>query len=1262
MPFDPVDPKQSFPDLEKGILQYWKEEDIFKRSIKSRSDAETFSFFDGPPFATGLPHYGHLLAGTIKDVIPRYQTMRGKKVERRFGWDCHGLPVENLVEKENNIKSKQEIEDKGTKWFNDLCRGSVQRYTEEWKKTVERTGRWVDMDWDYRTMDPEYMESIWWVFKQLYEKGLIYEGHKAMHICPRCVTPLSNFEVTLGYTERTDMSTIATFPLVEDPKTVILAWTTTTWSLPGDLWLGFGADIPYVKVKQEGDDHTYIVSEKLAPVVFKGREHEIVGSITAKELDGKKYIPLFDYCVDMVMPSTVNTKKPETFGEKCFHCIIHPEVAEEEGTGIVHFANANAEDGFKISKDLGVDLFHYFGVDGRFYPEIHDFAGLSIKASGDNYMETDKIIIEKLKESGRWFNSFHYTHSYPLCWRCDTPLLNYVGASWYVSVEKIKEEMIKNNKKTHWVPNHIRDGRFGKWLEGARDWAISRSRYWGTPLPIWRSGSGSEGKIEVIGSRDELMSKCPDRFTKITALRHAESEGNLIPIYQGELPGTDLTKKGRGQASETGKSLKKSQVSIIYASPLARTKQTAEIIAKKVGAKVVVDERLREVGFGEYEGKTVDFSDLTFVKERRAHKIEKDKPESIYHFDGMEPWDAVQGRIEDFFSEILSKHKGEHVVVVSHADPVVNMKHFFTGEDPVKLSHQPYPEKAHPYTFFFDHETGEQMDLHKETVDNIAWAGSRGEFKRIPDVLDCWFESGSMPYAQSHFPFENGDKEPKGFPADFIAEGLDQTRGWFYTLMVLSAALFKKPAFINCVVNGIVLAEDGKKMSKSLKNYPEPMIVVDKYGADAMRFALMASPAVRGENLRFSEDIVEETLRRVILPLWNTYSFFVLHANEANWRTEENHQSPIANHQRITNHQSTISNHPLDSWILAEVQDLVNRMTNELDKYDLSATCAELHETLDGLTNWYVRRSRRRFAGKEGQEQQQAALATLYDVLLTFCKLLAPFCPFITDAIYLNLIPEDHGSIHMTDWPESRKLTEDETALIEKTRLMRIVVSLGMKLRSEANVKVRQPLSKAEIVLPTTHYSLLTTHYKILAEELNVKEVNIIKDASHLADKIVEVDARKVGPRLGAKVQEVIRSAKEGKFEEGKNGTITVLGEKLSSEEARVTYCGKEGHEVACERGVIVSLETSITDDLKLEGLARDVVRSIQSLRKDAGLKVSDRITLEAGAGLDQIMDRYKKLIEDETNGEFSAPRNGVLHVSVTYENGVIKMGGIGET
>lgn len=1449
--FDPVDPKQRLPDVEEGILQYWKEEDTFKRSVKHRAQgggdilqngkvksekvkSEQFSFYDGPPFATGLPHYGHILAGTIKDVIPRYQTMRGKHVERRFGWDCHGLPIENLIEQENDITNKQQIEEKGVGWFNDLCRGSVQRYTGEWREVVERMGRWVDMDWDYRTMDAEFMESMWWAFAKLHDKGLIYEGHKPMHICPRCVTPLSNFEVTQGYSDRTDMSVIMTFPLRDEADTYFLAWTTTPWSLPGNLWLLVGPDITYVKVLEKNENKKYIFAKNLVEKVMKDREYEVLEELKAKNLKGTKYIPLFDYFVDT--PFTDSKGKEYIYGDRCFEVLVDEagEVSDEDGTGIVHITNSHGEDGFNITQKLDIPVLHHLNLDGSFKPICTDFAGLLAKPEGKDPMATDKAVIAKLKDMGRHFDSYTFNHSYPHCWRCDSPLLNYATSSWFVKVEAVKKRMLDEKAKTEWMPAHIRDGRYGNWLENARDWAISRNRYWGTPLPIWRN---EQGDVDVIGSRDDLMKKCQIRFTKITALRHGESEGNLIPIYQGQEPGTDLTKNGKAQAKATADWLKDETVDVIYCSPLARTRQTAEVIAKQLGAKVIVDDRLREVSFGEYEGKHVDFTDLSFLKARRAHKLESGTPESIYHFEGMETWGAVAIRIESFMKEILPKHRSEHVVIVTHADPLQNIRSYFTGEDPFKLSHQPYPTYAYPYTFFWDHKRQAEMDLHKDNVDDIVWSGSesedsvdvtlvrhgetdwnkekkiqggginlslnetgrdqakalakhlknqkfdvivssdrkraaetaqilsdeltiplddpitefnermlgewsgmnREEFikerganagihyetpkdgesladfldriqvgvqkvlekyagkkillvshqasiqatrilienssykdvkermlfkntesmptkfnqqcKRIPEVLDCWFESGSMPYAQQHYPFELGDdkrKVPKNFPADFIAEGLDQTRAWFYTLMVLSVALFDETPFKNVVVNGIVLAEDGKKMSKRLKNYPDPMEVVHKHGADAVRFTLMSSPAVRAEDLRFSEKLVEETVRGVLLPLWNTYSFFVTYANAANFEPVETR---------------THSTHPLDMWIRAEVQDLVNRMTEQLDKYDLSATCAELHETIDALTNWYIRLSRRRFAGKgvmdefvdahgdAEAEDQHAALHTLYDVLLTLAQTLAPFCPYITEAIYLNLVAEDHASIHFTDWPETRKLKTEEQMLIDKTRLMRLVVSLGNSIRGEQKVKIRQPLAKAIIALPPElqkKIELSKDDLNLLRQELNVKTIEFAKNPEELAEAYVQVDARKVGPRLGGRVQEIIKAGKEGEFTIEADGSILILDETLAPDEATLVYRSKgdDAQGIAADRGVVVSIDTEITDELVQEGYARDIIRTVQRLRKENGYHFTDQIALQVD-GMADVLEKFGDLIAQETRSSLQENSGEVFEVEI---------------
>lgn len=1409
---------------------------MFHRSITQREGCPVFSFYDGPPFATGLPHYGHLLAGTIKDVVPRYRTMRGDQVQRRFGWDCHGLPIENLIEKEHGIKNKQEIEEMGVAKFNALCRASVQRYTKEWRNVVERTGRWVDMDWDYRTMDPEYMESMWWAFSELHRKKLLYEGHKPMHVCPRCVTPLSNFEVTQGYKDITDHSVFAKFLIKgteetkgtkgTDEKTYMLAWTTTPWTLPGNLFLTVHPAVDYVNISSEGS--TYIVAKDLAEKVFGDKVYEVTGKpFKGKKLIGQRYEPLFPYFA-------------QQYAKNAFRIVAGDFVTTTDGTGIVHIAPGFGEDDFAVGEREKVPLLQHVTMEGKFVTSVTNFAGMDVKPK-DDPTKADRKIAEWLEKHGMLFKTESYKHSYPHCWRCDSPLLNYATSSWFIRVEAIKAKMLKNAKTTEWVPAHLRDGRFGNWLEGARDWAISRNRYWGTPLPIWRNDNGD---MEVIGGRDDLMAHAKMRFTKLTVMRHAESEGNLVPVYQGKLPGTDLSKAGKQQAEGTAAALKDAEVDMIYASPLARCQQTAQSIAEKTGARIVTDERLREVGFGDYEGKTIDFSDMSLLVLKRNKKIEDSSPESIFHFPGMESWSQVQSRVADFLTEILPRHRSEHIVIVTHADPVINMRHFFTKEDPLKLSHQPFPGYAAAEAFFWDHATQAQMDLHKETVDTITWTGSpsknsveltlvrhgqtdlnrdkivqgseqdfplnaeglgqaeelakklKGEkfdvllsshlrravqtaeilskalgipiaeknklfrerdlgtwsgrpgaeiiaahppayeglhpnvshysppdgenpteclaraqeaveyilgnfpgkrvllvghggfihwmrviaenltyrdatpagqrpncftvtlklnppLKRISEVLDCWFESGSMPYAQSHFPFSPSSRggrgqgdggTPVGFPADFIAEGVDQTRTWFYTLMILSTALFDASPYRHVVVNGIVLAEDGKKMSKRLKNYPDPMEVVEKHGADALRFSLMSSPAVRAEDLRFSEKYVEEIVRSVVLPLWNSYSFFITYASAAKFE-------PVADRSH--------SPHPLDRMIRAEMQDLVNRMTKELDGYDLSATCSELHETIDLLTNWYIRLSRRRFAGKgnidaaeahtEDHEQDRAhALNTLYDVLITVTQLLAPFCPFVTEAMYLNLVPRAHGSVHLTDWPEPRTLTKEEKAILARTRMLRSIVSLGMKVRSETKVKVRQPLVSASVAVPAALLKaapLSEEDRDLLRQELNVKEIMFVEDPGTLGHAIAQVDARKVGPRLGARVQELIVAGKKGEFTVQENGEILILDERLGPDEVTIVYQGSEGAGVAADRGIVVSLDTRLTPELMMEGEARDLIRAIQKLRKDEGYELGDRVTV----GLDEnevgqeLLRKFGPLIMQEAGVVFG-PCEGLKH------------------
>ncbi|MBI5754772.1 isoleucine--tRNA ligase [Candidatus Peregrinibacteria bacterium] len=1026
--FHAIDPKQSFPRLEEEILKYWKKKKIFEKSVKNRSKIDEYVFYDGPPFATGLPHYGHILAGTMKDVVPRYWTMRGKRVERVFGWDCHGLPVEYQIEKELGISGKKDIEEKmGIAVFNEECRKNVLRYTVEWEKTVERMGRWVDFKNAYRTMDSDYMESIWWVFKTLWEKKLIYRGHKSMHICPRCVTPLSNFEVTLGYKDVRDPSIFIQFRSKKDPNTYFLVWTTTPWTLPGNCALAVGADIEYVEITMENE--TFVLAktvwekwkkEKNALWLHFSDTWQEGNVKNGSEFLGEAYEPLYDFYKNI----------PDS--ENAWKIYSADFVKVEEGTGIVHTAPAFGEEDLAFGREKKLPFVQHVAFDGTMKAEVTPWKGLSVT-------DANPKIIEDLENRGLLFANEKVAHSYPHCWRCETPLLNYATESWFMKTEELCEKMIANNQKIHWMPEHLKDGRFGKWLEGVRDWCISRNRYWGTPLPLWKCESCEA--IVCIGSRQELE---------------------------------------------------------------------------------------------KFSGKQVS-------------------------------------------------------------------------------------------------------DLHKHFVDDISFpCQCGGEMKRIPEVLDCWFESGSMPYAQKHYPFENKKWMEKNYPADFIAEGLDQTRGWFYTLHVLATALSSdigvsdmKPAFKNVVVNGIVLAEDGNKMSKSKKNYPDPHEMFDKYGADAVRFYLMNSPVVRAEDLRFSGKGVSDVVKNVILPIWNAYGFFVMYANIDNVTLR------LSKGDTVMVREPHHDRNRLDRWILSALHELISEVTREMDGYDLQAI-SPIYQFIQQLTNWYIRRSRRRFWKSENDADKTEAYQTLHTVLVTLSKLMAPWMPFVSEEIYRNLTGEE--SVHLADWPVATAIFIDHD-LNEEFRLTQLVVNLGRRARLKANMKIRQPLSRLEVVLPeNVSPDTLSEDLDAIKEELNVKRVEFLRDSSGIATPFAIPDARKLGPKYGAVVQHIIRIAKEGKFEKLPNGHVKVLEYELSPDEISMGYRGKEGFDVAFEDGVVVALDTKITEELQEEGIARDIVRQIQEMRKEAGYHVADRISVSiATTGiLEKAVRNFMDFICKETLAEHS--------------------------
>ncbi len=1014
MMFKPVNNKVDFPKMEEDILKFWEENDICRKSIEQRPADNEYVFYDGPPFATGLPHFGHFVPGTIKDAVPRYQAMKGKRVIRRFGWDCHGLPVENEVEKTLGIKGYFQVMDYGVAKFNEACRSIVLRYTNEWKHTITRMGRWVDFEHGYRTMDKDYMESVWWVFKTLYDKGLIYEGYNILPYSPQLASPLSNMEVSLGgYKDVTDPAVTVRFKADGEENTYFLAWTTTPWTLPSNLALAVGPDIDYVKVLDKDSGDCYYLAENLIGKYYKdGEGCEIVSRMKGKDLKGRTYEPLFPYFADL--------KKQGAFVVVC-----GDYVTTEDGCGIVHTAPGFGEDDYNVLKGTGIPVVCPIDAECRFTDEVPDFKGKFVK-------DADKDVIAWLKEHGLLVKKENYLHSYPFCYRTHMPLIYRAMSCWFVDIQKIKKTMLECNDQIRWVPDHIKYGRFGKWLEGARDWAISRNRFWGNPIPVWKC-DGSD-YIEVIGSVAELEEKC---------------------------------------------------------------------------------------------GKKVE-------------------------------------------------------------------------------------------------------DLHKQYVDELTWPSpdGKGTMRRIPDVLDCWFESGSMPYAQEHYPFENKERFQSIFPADFINEGLDQTRGWFYSLTILAAALFGKPAFYNCIVSGIVLAADGRKMSKSERNFTDPMEIINKYGADALRFALIDSTLVKADDLKFSDEIVKDVLKSLMIPLWNAYSFFVTYANIDGYEPSETPYDKLSN--------------SLDRWIISDLNRLVKTVTEAMDSYDVQAACSALTAFIDDLNNWYIRRSRRRFWKSENDGDKKEAYDTLYRVLLTFVKTAAPFVPFVTDEIYLNLadgnMPE---SVHLCDYPVYNAEERDERLEKEMSLTMK-TIAMGRALRSSSNIKIRQPLSEFLIVdRGEEERAILEANSAIIAEELNVKNVVIRSDESSIVTYSAKANFKVLGSRLGKSMKEVAGEIQKLSSEEiasildGKAYLIKYsAGEiELTEGDLVVQRAEKEHVKVLNEGAITVGYDTEITESLLLEGIARDLVRFVQTERKEKDFEVADHINLTVSGGslVVKAVEAFGEYIKEET-------------------------------
>lgn len=1159
--FVKVDANKKFPDMERDVLACWRAHKTFRKTLEHRADAPTYTFYDGPPFATGLPHYGHIVGSVVKDVVPRYWTMRGYRVDRRWGWDCHGLPIENLVEKEMGSKKKKDIEAIGVKAFNDLCRSKVLTYATQWRAIIDRLGRWADMRDAYRTMDTDYMESVWWVFKSLWDKGLIYKDYRAMHICPRCETTLSQQEVSEGYQEITDVSVVVKFALTDEPGTFVLAWTTTPWTLPGNVALAVGSDIDYVKCVAKNPKTDEMESYIVARSAFDDQQGmirsmlgggaggdgkdtaqsvKVVATMKGSALVGKKYVPLFDaYYRDRSLQHHAN-------GWKIYAADF---VTTDEGTGIVHIAPAFGEDDMRLGNQYNLPFVQHVGMNGNFAQALGDLAGRNVKPI-DDHQSTDVAIVKVLAQKGLSFGKRKYRHSYPHCWRCDTPLINYATSSWFVNVTDIKQKALTLAKQITWSPANMKEGRFGKWLAGARDWSISRQRFWASVMPVWVCDACGEKK--VVGSVRELSAHFGHPNT-LFLVRHGEAESNVRGVINSNLARNTygLTPRGEAEVAQAAKKLARERVDVIIASPFLRAQQTAKIIAAHTGASVETDDRLREFDMGAFDGKKIAEDFLAVFPD-----WPKDATPELRDAHGVEHEESLQKRLRAFVDDINAAYRDKNIVVVSHGDTLNGLYHLLNGTDRVEHYHAGwYPRKASVKRMY-----SKTVDLHKHVVDDIVLpcASCGASMRRVPDVLDTWFDSGSMPYAQQHYPFEHAEDFDACFPADFIGEGVDQTRAWFYYQHILAAALKDSVAFKNVIVNGIVLAEDGKKMSKKLKNYPDPMEMFKKYGADSVRMYLMSSPVVAAQNLNFSERDVADMARTTMRMLWNSYAFFMLYASIDGWK-------PSAD-------DSSRSPHVLDQWIISELHAAIAAFHAHMEAYELHKAARVLPPLIDHVSNWYIRRSRKRFWKSADDADKNNAYATLYDVLTNVAALMAPFAPFMTDEIYRTMT--GRASVHLADAPMSDAALVD-AALNDAMRTTRAVISEGLKLRVQAKIKVRQPLSR--LVVRAGGWTPTTEMRAIVCDELNVKSLEVM-------------------PTIDA--------------------TLTHRAQTSGTE---------------------IALDTTVTPALALEGRAREIIRAIQQLRKNAGYAVEERIAVGV-AGCDDVMAAHGPMIARETLARTIAP------------------------
>lgn len=1036
----------NFPQEEENILKYWKEIDAFHQCAIISKGRPRYSFYDGPPFATGLPHYGHILAGTIKDIVTRYAFQNGYQVERRFGWDCHGLPVEYEIDKKLGIKGPDDVMKMGIDKYNEECRKIVMRYADQWEDIVTRIGRWIDFKNDYKTLYPWFMESVWWVFSELWNKGLVYKGVKVMPYSTACNTPLSNFESGQNFKEVVDPAIVPKFQLRDEPSHYFLAWTTTPWTLPSNLALCVNPTMVYLKLQEKSSANVYILAESRVHEVFKKEndnlysfkeeQYEIMEKCPGTALEGKRYIPLFPYFSNLA--------------DTCFKVLVDTYVTSDSGTGVVHQAPYFGEDDYRVCLKYGLitrDQTPVCPIDecGRFTEQIKHFSGKYVK-------EADKDIIHHLKNESKVFSVGTVSHNYPYCWRSDTPLIYRAVSSWFIRVEQMSESLIKTNSETYWVPDFVKEKRFANWLKEARDWAVSRNRYWGTPIPLWVS-------------HDNLEIVC------VSSIKQLE-----------ELTGTKVT------------------------------------------------------------------------------------------------------------------------------------------------------------------------DLHRDSIDHLTIPSRREgmpPLRRISEVFDCWFESGSMPYAQIHYPFERAKEFQASFPADFIAEGIDQTRGWFYTLLVLSTALFNKPPFKNLIVNGLVLASDGQKMSKRKKNFPDPMEVVNKFGADALRLYLINSPVVRGDKLRFKEEGVKDILKDALIPWYNAYRFLI--QNVQLLYAEKNIALQFGD-------EFISPSNLMDKWILSFTQSLCNFVKDEMAAYRLYTVVPRLVQFIDNLTNWYVRMNRRRLKGETDIDDCKNALCTLGSVLLAMVRLMAPYTPFLTEHIYQNLkilTRKSEKSIHFVSVPKAKaELINEE---IERAvALMQTVIDLGRVIRDRKTIPMKYPMKEAVIIVNNEkNLEELSVFENYIMEELNVRKVTLSSDRKLYGVSLkADADFKTLGPRLKDKFKGIMQSIKtlvEADIQKYLRDSFLVIdGEKISEGELRIllSFAGDKAAELSQKyepngnNEVVVLLDITPDEEMQAEGLAREIINRIQKLRKKAHLVPTDEIAVYTSitpkdCDIDLVANKYREYIENAIRSPF---------------------------